>query len=487
MACVSNIPLLQAIGAEAARFAVRAIFFSLAGICALVGCILARRKLRRRYFDRLAAAEFYVRQNWERILSGEISADNWRAAHDDAEAITSLTLDRLDASKSPAECAKLLVFLRGSGLLDRIMLDARRLRKWRREVALVRLGRTRAPEAVPILVSALDDPRPGTQLAAVRGLARTGLSTAAEAMLERIVTGELAIEATSLLNALMICTRENPRLLLPYLYVAKGPTREVLARVMAETASLALGDDLLLLTHDSSAEVRASVARALAHADFAFAFAALDRLAADPEWFVRLRAVTSLGHFREPRALPALLRGICDRSRHVRQRAAEALACMPHSGEVLREVLATNDGYALQAFIAELDRVGEFHNLAAALHLSAESATDTSVAFESRRLLRALEAGAEKLGSMMRIPALQKVPPQTHDEVVGAGVFNRPADGQTSARQNTSSPTMPATEKACRDRHIQPTHSPAKASLQSTPSAAHKDEQQIAHSPARSA
>jgi HEAT repeat protein len=412
MAYASNIPLLQAIGAEAARFVVRAIVFSIAGLFALIGFILARRKLRRRYFDRLAAAEFYVRQNWERILSGAIPADDWRAAHDDAEAITSLTLDRLDASKSAPECAKLLVFLRGSGLLDRIMLDARRLRGWRREVALVRLGRTRAPEAVPILVSALDDPRPATQLAAVRGLARTGLATAAEAMLERIVTGELAIEATSLLNALMICTRENPRLLLPYLYVAKGSVREVIARVMAETASLALGDDLLLLTHDPSPEVRASVARALAHADFGFAFAALDRLASDPEWFVRLRAVTSLGTFGEARALPALLRGICDRSRHVRQRAAEALARMPYSGEVLSEVLGTGDSYALQAFIAELDRAGEFDNLVAALTLSAESCTDPAADGESRRLLDALAAGAEKLGAMMRIPVLQKAPPQ---------------------------------------------------------------------------
>lgn len=469
MACAFDIPILQAIGAEAARFVVRAIVFSIAGIFALVGFILARRRLRRRYFDRLAAAEFYVRQNWERILSGEISADDWRAAHDDAEAITSLTLDRLDASKNASECAKLLIFLRGSGLLDRIMLDARRLRGWRREVALVRLGRTRAPEAVPILVSALDDPRPATQLAAVRGLARTGLATAAEAMLERIVSGELVIEAVSLLNALMICTRDNPRLLLPYLYVGKGSVREVLARVMAETASLALGDDLLLLAHDSSPEVRASVARALAHADFGFAFAALDRLVADSEWFVRLRAVTSLGHFRDARALPALLRGICDQSRHVRQRAAEALAHMPHSGEVLREVLGTADGYALQAFIAELDCAGEFANLVAALHLSAESTSDPSTSGESRRLLSALEAGAEKLGAMMRIPALQKTehPFEQKEEIKPL----QPSEQQFSAPSTQASSQAPPQRPApSRDR--EPSNNVP---------------QKLAHSPARSA
>lgn len=398
----SDIPGLHTISGIAASFVFRAIIFSILGILSLVGFILVRRKLRRRYFDRLASAEFYVRQHWDEILSGEIPIDDWRAVHDDAEAIITLTLDRLDVAES-GESAKLLNFLRRTGLLDRISLDARRLRGWRREAALVRLGRTRAPEVVPLLVAALDDPRADTQLAAVRGLARTGLPTAAEAMLERLVTRELALEGTSLLNALMICTRDNPRILLPYLYLAQGPVREVLARVMAETASLALGDDLLLLAHDSSAEVRASVARALAHADFGFAFAALDGLAADEEWFVRLRAVTSLGQFAESRALPALLRGICDRSRHVRQRAAEALARMPNSASVLCDVLDTNDAYALQAMIAELDRAGEFGKLIMEL----ESASPASRA-ESRRLLQALETGAEKLGAMMRIPPAQK-------------------------------------------------------------------------------
>lgn len=404
MAYASEIPLLRAISVEAASFVVRAIVFSLLGILSLVGFILARRRIRRRYFDRLAAAEFYVRQHWDEILSGKIAVDDWRMAHNDTEAITALTLDRLDSTTDPIETAKLLTFLRGAGLLDRIGLDARRLRGWRREVALVRLGRTRAPEAVPLLVAALDDSRPATQLAAVRGLARTGLPTAAEAMLERVVTGELAIEATSLLNALMICTRSNPRVLLPYLYVAKGPAREVLARVMAETASLELGDDLLILAHDPSPEVRASVARALARAEFGFAFAALDTLSADEEWFVRLRAITSLGRFRNSRALPALLRGICDRSRHVRQRAAEALAAMPNPADVLREVLNTQDSYALQAFIAELDRVGEFEALVEGLKSPGNLCSDA----EARRLLQALESGAEKLGAMMRISVASK-------------------------------------------------------------------------------
>ena len=225
-------------------------------------------------------------------------------------------------------------------------------------------------------------------------------------MLERVLAGDLALAGTSLMNALIACTRANPRVLLPYLHLARGPVRELLARVMAEVASVALGDDLLLLASDALPEVRASVARALGHAEFGFAFPALAQLATDAEWYVRLRALTSLGHFGEARALPVLLRGVCDANRHVRQRAAEALAQAPDTIGVLSDVLKTADPYALQAMIAELDRTGEFDKMVEAL----ESDSGRIARAEGQQLLRALEAGAEDLNTMMRLPATRRVP-----------------------------------------------------------------------------
>lgn len=391
------------INASAASFVLRAIIFSLTGIVLLVASILARRTIRRRYFDRLADAEFYVRQHWDEIVAGEIPRNEWRDVHADAEAIIALSLDRMEAADA-GEAAKLLDFLRRTGLLDRILVEARQSRRWRRDAALVRLGRTRSPEAVAPLVAALDDRNPETQLAAVRGLARTGLPAAGEAMLERVLAGDLALAGTSLLNSLIVCTRMNPRILLPYLHLAQGPVRELLARVMAEVASVALGDDLLLLASDALPEVRASVARALAHAEFGFAFPALAQLAIDKEWYVRLRALTSLGQFKQSRAIPVLLRGVCDQNRHVRQRAAEALAHVPDPVGVLREVLKTEDPYALQAMIAELDRTGDFEKVLEIL----ESATGRTTRAEAQHLLQALEAGAEGLNTMMRLPATRK-------------------------------------------------------------------------------
>jgi HEAT repeat protein len=407
MAYGSDIPLLHAFSAQAAGFVVRAILFSALGIFALVGFILARRTIRRRYFDRLAEAEFYVRQHWEEILAGDIPTSEWRAIRAHAEAIIALTLDRLDVAEPP-EAENLLTFLRQTGLLDRLVVQARRHVGWQRETALVRLGRTRAPEAVQILVAALDDPHANMQLAAVRALARTGLTSAAEAMLERLLSGDLKLKGTSLLNALMICTRANPRIVFPYLFLARGEKRELLARVIAEMpaekTAASLGDEVLLLAADPLPEVRACAARALAHAEFGFAFPTLATLARDQEWFVRLRAVTSLGRFSEARAVPVLLHGICDRNRHVRQRAAEALVRIPDSLSVLRDVLKTGDAYALQAMIAELDRTGEFDKLLEKL----ESGSGRRMTAESRRVLQALESAADELGAMIRIPPVQK-------------------------------------------------------------------------------
>src|SRR5579863_7574846 len=113
--------LLHWINAVGASFVVRAILFSLSGIVALIASILARRKIRRRYFDRLADAEFYVRQHWDEIIAGEIPRNEWRDVHADAEAIIALSLDRMEASEA-GEAAKLLEFLRRTGLLDRILV-----------------------------------------------------------------------------------------------------------------------------------------------------------------------------------------------------------------------------------------------------------------------------------------------------------------------------------------------------------------------------
>jgi HEAT repeat protein len=146
---------------------------------------------------------------------------------------------------------------------------------------------------------------------------------------------------------------------LPYLDRAQGQVRELIARVLGELASPGLGEELLILAADPLPEVRASAARALAKVQPEISFPVLSTLAADAEWFVRLRAVIAMSSLDHAGKIYVLLRALCDLNRHVRQRAAWTLARMHQSKEeILEKVVATQDDYALQAFLSELERCG---------------------------------------------------------------------------------------------------------------------------------
>jgi HEAT repeat protein len=93
-------------------------------------------------------------------------------------------------------------------------------------------------------------------------------------------------------------------------------------------------------------------------------------LANDPEWFVRLRAVVALGEVENVGKIRTLLPALCDPNRYVRQRAAWALARMePQLEQILEDVVATKDEYALQAFISELERSGAIEKVVSAMEL----------------------------------------------------------------------------------------------------------------------
>src|SRR5207249_9442198 len=111
---------------------------------------------------------------------------------------------------------------------------------------------------------------------------------------------QLRVPEPVLKNALAACCRNYPAILLSYLDQAKGPDRELLARVLGELAGPESIDELLTLSVDQSPEIRASAARALGHTRSSTTLSTLAALAGDPEWFVRLRAVVSLGFLQHP-------------------------------------------------------------------------------------------------------------------------------------------------------------------------------------------
>jgi HEAT repeat protein len=307
-----------------AAFVARAIFAALAADGLLLAFILLRRAYRKHYFAKRDACVFYYRQRWNELISEEIPYKTWRRRRFDCGIIETIALDALEAA-GPQEAAKLLKFLRSSGLIEKRIFEARELRGWRRMRALVALGRTRAPEGIPALGEGLRDRDPETRLAALRGLGRMACPQAAEEILAWVGETGLSVSPLPLQNALIQCSAERPQVLLPYVQHAKGPVREVLGRVLGEVANPSLALDLMQFVGDDLDELRAAAARAMSHIQPGLAFDVLNELAQDPIWFVRLRAIVSLGKLSNPRAVPALLRGLTDSNRLVRLRSAESL------------------------------------------------------------------------------------------------------------------------------------------------------------------
>jgi HEAT repeat protein len=347
---------------------VKAILLSLAGILGLITFIAARRWSRGRYFARLNERTFVLRSQWNDILSGKIPASAWRLKRLDCEIVESMLLDSLELAVLPQELPLLLGCLRSSGLLDLRIHETRAQHGWKRRAALVALGRTRAPEAVPALAEALEATDEETRIAAVRGLGHTELAEAAVPIIECLLLGRWPLPEQAVKNALFNCCHNSPGILLRYLKQSTGRPRELLARVLAELATPELGEDLILLATDKDAEVRASAARAMGSAQPSFGLPVLSVMVKDVEWFVRLRAVVALASLNHIGRVRPLLSALCDSNRYVRQRAAWALAQMGSNlDDILSRVVETQDDYALQAFISELERSGSIEVLAEAL------------------------------------------------------------------------------------------------------------------------
>lgn len=321
----------------------------------LLGFILLRRTYRKRYFARRDARVFELRQKWDALISGKIPYETWRTKPFDRRIVETMALDTFEASGAE-ESARLLKFLRQSGLIEKRIFEARRQTGWRRMRSLVALGRTRAPEGIPALAEALRDHDLEVRLAALRGLGRIACPEAGEEILAWVGEKGLSVPALPLQSALIQCCAERPQLLLPYVQHAEGPLREVLGRVLGEVATPSLGLDLLQFVGDDLDELRAAAARAMSHTKSGLTFDLLNELARDPIWFVRLRAIVSLGKLSEPRAIPSLLRGLMDSNRLVRLRAAEALVELDTGmAHIFEQVVGTGDRYGLHAYLTALE------------------------------------------------------------------------------------------------------------------------------------
>lgn len=371
-----------------AALVLKAIIIAIAADVLLLGFILLRRTYRARFFAKRDARVLEFRCNWEALISGEIPHERWRKEPFDLRIVEAMVLDAFEAA-GREESARLLNLLRRSGLIDKLIFEAQRLRGWRQRQALVALGRTRALEGIPALAEGLRDSELETRLAALRGLGRTACPEAGEEILLWVGEAGLAVPPLPLQSALIQCCGERPQLLLHYLRHSEGPLREVLGRVLGEVATASLGTDLLEFAGDNLDELRAAAARALSHVQPGLALDALSELARDATWFVRLRAIVSLGRLNHPGAVPLLLHGLTDANRLVRLRAAEGLVEFRSAMvSTFAEVVATGDLYGLHAYLTALENAGLKQRLEGELQT-----TERVSECERERLLGVLATG----------------------------------------------------------------------------------------------
>jgi HEAT repeat protein len=351
--------------------------------------ILLRRIYRKRYFAKRDARVFELRQKWNAIISGTIPYEEWRHKPDSRRIVESIALDELEVA-GPEDSARLLKFLRQSGLIEKRIWEARQFTGWRRMRALVALGRTRAPEGIPALADGLRDRKIEIRLASLRGLGRTACPQAAEAILAWVGERGLSVPALPLQGALIQCSAERPQLLISFLQHAEGPVRAVIGRVLGEVATPSLALDLLQFVGDDLDELRAAAARAMAHTKCGLELDVLSELVGDRVWFVRLRAIVSLGKISDARAMPALMRGLTDAHRLVRLRAAEGLVGLETDMvHVFGTVVASGDRYGLHAYIAALENADLRKKLESKLETSSGISTEEMI-----RLQTVLRAGA---------------------------------------------------------------------------------------------
>ncbi len=371
-----------------AAFVLKAIIAALVANGLLLAFILLRRTYRKWYFAKRDARVYELRQKWDALVSGEISFETWRRKRFDRRIVEAIALDAFEAA-GPEQSARLLKFLRTSGLIEKRIFEARHLKGWRRMRSLVALGRTRAPEGIPALAEGLRDRDLETRLAALRGLGRMACPQAAEEILAWLGEKGLTVPDLPLQGALVQCCAERPQLLLPYIKNAENHLREVLGRVLGEVATPSLGPDLLQFVGDDLDELRAAAARAMSQTHSAFAPEVLSELAADPVWFVRLRAIVSLGKLSDCRTIPTLLRGLTDSNRLVRWRAAEALVGLKtEMVPIFDKVVAARDRYGLHAYLTALENAGQRGQLEVELKANTRAIEDVT-----RRLENVLETG----------------------------------------------------------------------------------------------
>jgi HEAT repeat protein len=262
------------------------------------------------------------------------------------------------------------------GLVDRYLRQLQRARGWSARAAAAEvLGWTHSPRAVPALLEAALDERgeePAVRAVALRALGRIRHPRAVEPLISALASSDTwfpprAAEMLARIGAPAV----EPLARLVGDACAPLTTRRWAAQVLGEVRDRRALHALHAALGDLDAELRAKAARALGNLGQERSIGPLlDRLLADPIPFVRSCVARALGQLSTGRTVGFLVEALADPEWWVRLRAVEALAQL---GEPARQVLH-----------------GALHD------------SDPQVAREAGRALEGLGVVAELLDSLRR-------------------------------------------------------------------------------------
>jgi HEAT repeat protein len=235
--------------------------------------------------------------------------------------------------------------LEQSGVVTRLLRDAKSRLKWTRAHALRILGELKLPHSVPTLLAALEDRDPDVRNVAARSLGRMKLQTAEEALI-----GLLGRDQFVSARIAAICIEMGPRtapLLIKATREGTPKARFWAAKILGEIrdnrAVRSLSDALL----DPDPEVRSAATWALGQIADPASGSIVASMLRDLVWYVRAHAAEALGKIGDPYYVSALAGALCDRSWWVRKNALDALVRLGEASKpMLFRVLESEDRFA---------------------------------------------------------------------------------------------------------------------------------------------
>lgn len=302
----------------------------------------------------------------------------------DREVLIDLSLERLPTARGSA-AVRLRYWLRDSGMVRRWNRDLASRSAWRRSHAAERLAAAHAPESLPLLIRALQDPVFDVRMRAAKALGAVGGPKARRALIEAL--GDRS--RWSVIRIADLLAEMGPEVVDELLAAYPGMDRD--SRLATLELITRVGDArmtpfLVGQLDDLDRDIRARAAAALGKLSDSRGLQRLEQALGDEEWPVRAIAAKALGMLRAVDATDALAMRLRDAKWWVRANAAQALCQLGDRGtRRLVEMLGDQDQFARDQALGALENSGEL-----ARRLECLGMADPAARQPGRRLVQTL-------------------------------------------------------------------------------------------------